>query len=130
MTILSAAQLFCRFLLSLVFLLLALDGLWISNWSRAHGIHGMHNVEWAAVTLLCSIILFAAVWLLFGVRTRVVALLGTLLSAGLVYWFAGFGIGSRFQLYLLLAACIATLPLLALGGGRFALYRRGWSQLT
>lgn len=110
--------------------MLALDGLWVNNWARERGLHGLHVLEWGTVTVLCALIFFSALWLLFGVRSRIMAMFGTAQAAGLVFWFHGLGLTTDFQVMLFLAAFLAAAPLMWLGGGHFSIYRRGWRTLT
>jgi len=87
-------------------------------------------VESDAMSLALRVLLAViAIWLFFGVRTRVVALIGTTLF--LAAHILPLGGGIEPGLALGLGCVIAlTLPLLAFGGGRFALLSRGWADLV
>ena len=71
-----------------------------------------------------------AVWLAFGVRTRVIALAATVLLLGwdLLAPPDLLGAGPRVEV-LTLVACALAAPLMVFGGGPRALYRRGWRDL-
>lgn len=126
MTPLSILHLLCRLLLAFSFLVFALDGLAISFLSRQQGTGGIHQVEWAAVIVGSSLLMYAFIWLLFGLRTRVVTALGLALFAGQYAWFQSLGLQTGFGLGHLILSGVLALPLLFFGGGRFAIYRRGW----
>ena len=84
------------------------------------------SVEAAYLALLAIV----AVWLVLGVRTRVVALLGLVLFAGARIVLPGISElneAALVQVGLFACACV---PLLRFGGGRFAMIRGGWRGLV
>ncbi|WP_071675136.1 hypothetical protein [Nioella nitratireducens] len=130
MSVRTFSQTLCRLLLALSFLVFSLDCLGLINGYRSIGIRGLHDVEWMGVTVLCALIQFAAVWLMFGLRSRVVALLGLVLMIGLLLWFEALGVQTSYGSLQVVASAVLALPLFFLGGGRFALYRRGWADIV
>jgi len=126
MTVLNVLHLLCRLLLALSFLVFALDGILISSLARQHGTGGLHEVEWAAVFVLSALLLFIVTWLLFGLRSRVVATIGLAIFAGQLFWFHSLGLDTSYGIAHLALSAVLALPLIVLGGGRFAIYRRGW----
>ncbi|WP_435259072.1 hypothetical protein ACSBLW_04685 [Thioclava sp. FR2] len=77
--------------------------------------------------VLHALMAVAAIWLIFGVRTRVVALFGLSCYATL-FWLEtqnGFSTRLEFLVPLQIVALLA-LPLILFGGGHFSLYRAGW----
>ncbi len=128
--VLTVSQTLCRLLLSLSFMVFGLDGLRLATGFRSIGTRGLHDVEWTGVVVLCALILFSAVWLLFGLRSRVVALIGLVMMVGLTLWFDTVGIQTTYGGLHIAASVVLALPLFFLGGGRFALYRRGWADLA
>lgn len=80
--------------------------------------------------LLHALMAMAAIWLIFGVRTRIVALLGLLFYAALWRLESQNGAdGLLGYLVPLQVVVVLALPLILLGGGRFSLYRAGWRNL-
>lgn len=78
---------------------------------------------------LNGLLLMVAIWLLLGIRTRVVAALGCVLLAA-VTMTGGFILGSeQVGPILLIVAISLSIPLLVFGGGRWALYSGGWRHL-
>ena len=79
--------------------------------------------ESAAGSSLAALSTFAAMWLLLGVRSRVVALMASLVHAGVVQWSSlhGHDVGLMTTIVPLLA-----IPVLLCGGGAFAMQRGGW----
>lgn len=81
------------------------------------------------LTLLSGLLCTAAIWLLFGVRSRVMAAMGCVgfmaisLGSDLV-------VGMPFAPVEVLCAFLLSVPIIAGGGGKFALYRRGWRDLV
>ena len=126
MTPLNVSHLACRMLLAFSFLVFALDGISLSDQARQHGTAGLHDIEWFAVITLSGLLMFVFIWLLFGLRTRVVSALGIVLFAGQFFWFRSLGLHTSYGVGHLAVSGILSLPLLFLGGGPFAIYRRGW----
>jgi hypothetical protein len=81
------------------------------------------------LTLLSGLLCTAAIWLLFGVRSRVMAAMGCIgfmaisLGSELV-------VGMPFAPVEVLFAFMLSIPIIAGGGGKFALYRRGWRDIV
>ena len=69
-----------------------------------------------------------AVWLLFGIRTRVVALLGAVLLFAAYLLTQGIHQSADARIVLILVA-VMSLPLILRGGGRFAMLTRGWRDV-
>ncbi|SIN91167.1 hypothetical protein [Vannielia litorea] len=85
----------------------------------------VETFQFIAVNALLIVI---AIWVAFGIRTRLVTAIGLVIYAGYTISSGGLeadnlGIG-------IFVAFGLALPLLAAGGGAFALYRKGWSGLT
>lgn len=127
MTFLTLSHLFCRLLLALSFLVFALEGLSITAVASHHGTGGLHQIEWAGAIVVSGMLMFASTWLLFGLRSRVVAVFGLMLYSGQFLWFRAIGLDPSYGLTQLAFSAVLALPLLFLGGGPFAIYRRGWS---
>ncbi|MFZ5961764.1 hypothetical protein ACOXXX_02335 [Thalassococcus sp. BH17M4-6] len=103
---------------------LALVGIFVS--SVLSTIAGDHIIGAAA---LCSLLTVVSLWLAFGVRTRVMALLGIALYIGLDGLVPGFENLSTYALIELVVAVSLALPLIAYGGGRYCTYRGGWQNV-
>lgn len=78
-----------------------------------------------AFAVLHALMLVAAIWVLFGIRTRIVALIGLacLYADSLIIPLVP-GFPERKVLFAV--AILAAVPLIFFGGGRFSLYRAGW----
>ncbi|MGI3184904.1 hypothetical protein [Nioella aestuarii] len=126
MTILTLSHLLCRLLLAFSILVFALDGISVAALAQQQGTGGLHPIEWAAVFCLSGLLLFIFIWLLFGLQTRVMASLGLILFAGQLLWFERLGLQTQYGSAHLAITILLAFPLLILGGGRFAIYRRGW----
>lgn len=75
---------------------------------------------------LNGLMLVISIWLFFGVRTRVVALLGASLYVGFaLYQTSAEVVPTDVSVPVLLVAILAA-PLIAFGGGDFAMYKKGW----
>ena len=129
MSTLSVLQLFCRLLLSLSILVFALEGLSLIHWAHDVANYPVMQTEVWAVTLLCALLLLSALWLMVGLFSRLVASVALTLMLGQYLWFQSAGLSLSFGIIHLLVSLGLALPVLAMGGGRFALYRRGW-QIT
>ncbi|SEL58843.1 hypothetical protein SAMN05444413_11183 [Roseivivax marinus] len=78
---------------------------------------------------LSGLMTVVAIWLVFGIRTRVVATLGTALYVGHITMLPGFGaVDATILAELALVGAIA-LPSILFGGGRFSMVRAGWSNV-
>lgn len=77
-------------------------------------------------TILAAMILVNAVFLAFGARTRVMAMLGLALYTGLVTLVPGLNSLSANSLLAVAMVAVLALPLFYNGGGRFSLSRGGW----
>lgn len=126
MTFLNVMHLLCRLLLALSFLVFAIDGLTIASVARHHGLSGFYQGEWIEVTILSALMMSISIWLVIGLRSRMVALLGLVIFAGLHLWFSALGLQTTYGVWHLAISSALAAPLLVLGGGRFAIYRRGW----
>ena len=79
-----------------------------------------------ALSVIAGLVCIFAIWMLFGIRTRVAALAALVLWTG---WHA-LGRGIQDQTMMLVILAVLCLPLILRGGGTHALYRRGWSDLV
>ncbi len=82
-----------------------------------------------AAAALSSLLAIVCVWLAFGVRTRVMALLGLALYLGLALLVPGLQALNPVRLMELTFVVLLALPLIAFGGGRFCVYRGGWQNV-
>lgn len=126
MTLLNVAHLLCRLCLALSLLTFAIDGMAISAPALRSGTRGLHQIEWMAVITLSALLMVIAVWLIFGLRSRVVALLGLVIFAGQLFWFNALDLQTTYGVWHLVLSIGLAGPLLVLGGGYFAIYKRGW----
>lgn len=83
------------------------------------------DIQMTIVTLMLAV---TGSWLILGIRTRVMAVLGMILMLGLA-WSNQYLPGNPAWTVYTLSAALATLPLLRNGGGRCALVRGGWRGL-
>lgn len=79
-----------------------------------------------AFSVIGGLICIFAIWMLFGVRTRIAALASLVLWSG---WTSLVGPQANQQVALLMVIAVLCLPLIIAGGGANALYRKGWSGL-
>lgn len=77
----------------------------------------------------CALLATVGLWLLFGIRTRVVASLGAALAVALAVAVPEAMLVGTDPLRGALAAMVLALPLVVFGGGRFSSYRGGWRRL-
>ena len=112
--------------MALSFLVFAIDGLRVSAFASQQGIAGLHQIEWTGVIVLSALLMFIAIWLIFGLRSRVVATMGLVIFAGQLAWFHTLGLHSGYCSWHLIISAALALPLWILGGGPFAISRRGW----
>ena len=120
-----------RFLLAGIFGAFAFRGLNIvGSPATASGLGGPLAVvdSDAASLALRALLAMIAIWLAFGIRTRVVALLGATLFLSAHFFTLGFDMGSDRALVLSIIAAMAA-PLVLLGGGRFAMFSKGWREV-
>ncbi|QDC09577.1 hypothetical protein FHY55_10125 [Oceanicola sp. D3] len=85
-------------------------------------------IETAQFIAVNALLIVIAIWVAFGIRTRLVAAIGLTIYTGYTLSNGGFeadnlGIG-------IFVAFGLALPLIVAGGGAYALYRKGWSGLT
>ena len=87
---------------------------------------GASHLPTLASLALHGLLLVVSIWLFFGVRTRVVALLGSLLYVGYaLYQSSAEVVPTDVSVPVLLVAILAA-PLIAFGGGDFSMYKKGW----
>ncbi|CUH77667.1 hypothetical protein [Tropicibacter naphthalenivorans] len=84
-------------------------------------------LEALSVLILRAMLWITAIWLLFGLRTRVVAALGLALFYGFAILVPGVHMFSAQTAHSLFVVTVIALPLLLRGGGRYSLLQRGWS---
>lgn len=130
MTFGQILHLLCRMLTAFLLTTASIEALAVIDLHWTVGTRGIHGVEWSAIIVLCALILSTAVWLLVGIRSRVVAMLGVALLCGLTLWFDAMEIQTVYGAWLAVAATATAVPLVLRGGGQFALYRRGWKRLA
>lgn len=80
------------------------------------------------LTALASLLAVAAIWLLAGIRSRVIALLAAITLAAVDPALA-LAAHPEMPDGVVLAALALALPVIFGGGGKWALYRRGWRDL-
>jgi len=119
--------------LSLLFLFMAASEIFGSLWIDGPPTPTV-NGQWADPDwiheIFYALLIVIGIWLLFGIRSRVVALAGVLLYSGftIISHHHGLGLGSRFAD--LAVVGFLALPLITSGGGFACLYRAGWKKLT
>ncbi|MCL4189271.1 MAG: hypothetical protein KJZ85_16850 [Rhodobacteraceae bacterium] len=74
----------------------------------------------------CALLATVGLWLLFGIRTRVVASLGAALAVGLAVAAPESMLAGADPLRGALGALVLASPLVVFGGGRWSAYRKGW----
>ena len=122
---LGVAQLALRLCLGAVVGYTALLHSSISTASASEGL--IDTVGSSSPTLLLAILAMTAIWIVFGVRTRIVSLLALVCYAAVIRIESLNSFSTvadllvPFQIVALLA-----LPLILFGGGRFSIYRAGW----
>ncbi|SLN39446.1 hypothetical protein ROJ8625_01848 [Roseivivax jejudonensis] len=82
-----------------------------------------------AAALLAGLMSVVAIWLAFGVRTRVVALLGLALYTGHLVALPGFTTVGTDEIVQLAVVAALALPLIVFGGGRYSMVRAGWHNV-
>ena len=75
---------------------------------------------------IAGMLTLTALWLAFGFRTRMAAMIGAALFAGKVLLLPGFGNATDDAIGNLILVAILALPLMLSGGGRYSLLRGGW----
>lgn len=75
---------------------------------------------------LSVLMVMTSIWLAFGYRTRVMALLGASLYGGMVVLLPGLPEVTSQTLVSVAVVAALALPLIFAGGGRFSLLRAGW----
>ncbi|MBS8227408.1 hypothetical protein [Vannielia litorea] len=85
-------------------------------------------IETAQFIAVNALLIVIAIWIAFGIRTRLVAAIGLTIYTGYTLASGGFeadnlGIG-------VIVAFGLALPLIVAGGGAYSMYRKGWSGLT
>ncbi|PJJ86794.1 hypothetical protein CLV77_1351 [Brevirhabdus pacifica] len=75
---------------------------------------------------LNGLLLIISIWLFFGVRTRVVALTGSLLYVSYSLYHASAEIVPTDVSVPVLLVAILAAPLVAFGGGQYSMYKKGW----
>jgi uncharacterized membrane protein YphA (DoxX/SURF4 family) len=79
--------------------------------------------------VLHGLLLTISIWLVFGVRTRVVALLGAMLYLAYALYSKSVAlVPDDVSVQVLLVAILAA-PLVAFGGGQYSLYKKGWQNI-
>ncbi|APZ54303.1 hypothetical protein [Salipiger abyssi] len=76
--------------------------------------------------VICALLFTVSIWLLFGVRTRVVALMGLALYLGLEIVHPGLSSADSQVLLSSAIVVLLGLPLIIFGGGKFSVVRAGW----
>jgi uncharacterized membrane protein YphA (DoxX/SURF4 family) len=76
-----------------------------------------------------SLFFLIAIWLTFGIRTRVMAALGAALVLAFHFAVAHEPLRLDQTALLTLFTVIMAMPLIVWGGGRFSLWRGGWGNL-
>lgn len=85
-------------------------------------------IETAQFIAMNALLVVVAIWVAFGIRTRLVTAIGLTLYTG--YTLANGGIeADNLGIGIFVAVGLA-LPLLVAGGGAYSMYRKGWSGLT
>ncbi|MCO6382039.1 MAG: hypothetical protein JXQ91_03330 [Vannielia sp.] len=85
-------------------------------------------IETAQFIAVNALLIVIAIWVAFGIRTRLVSAIGLTLYTGYTlasgsYEADNLGIG-------IFVALGLALPLIVAGGGAYAMYRKGWSGLA
>lgn len=93
---------------------------------RAHPVAELAAVDAGLKLSACALLATIGLWLLFGIRTRVVASLGAALAAGLALALPEATVAGADPLRGVLAALVLACPLVVFGGGRWSAYRKGW----
>ncbi|WP_164744711.1 hypothetical protein [Nioella ostreopsis] len=130
MTFWQMTHLLCRMLTAFLLTTGAIEALAVIDLHWSAGTRGIHGVEWTAIIVLCALILSTAVWLLVGIRSRAVAMLGAALLCGLTLWFDAMQIQTVYGAWLAIAAAATAVPVALFGGGQFAPYRKGEKRLA
>lgn len=76
-----------------------------------------------------ALLVLIAVWIAFGLRTRVMALLAAAIAITFHFATAYNPLTVTSETLPMLLTLIAALPLIAIGGGRFSLWRGGWREI-
>lgn len=97
--------------------------------AEAASIFSSINTANIADVLSNALLLIVSIWLFFGVRTRVVALLGGALFVALLMTERLAIVETDAGRVLTVAVLSLALPLVVFGGGRFAVYARGWRNV-
>lgn len=79
-----------------------------------------------STAMICALLAAISIWLVFGVRTRVVALLGLALYVGLEVVRPGLHAASYETIMNSTFVVLLGLPLVLFGGGKFSMIRAGW----
>lgn len=87
-----------RLALSLAFMVIALNSLSVTHAARHDGGVWIRQEEWIGVVMLCAVVLFAATWLIFGLRCHTVCGIGLALVTGQQLWLLGLGLDNGLNL--------------------------------
>ncbi|GGL65540.1 hypothetical protein GCM10011392_20300 [Wenxinia marina] len=87
---------------------------------------GSRSLQGPAEIAIGAMLAVAGIWLLFGVRTRVMAVIATVLISGHAVLV---GAATPVPDAMPLLAAVLSLPLALFGGGPFALYSKGWREI-
>ncbi|MDQ1848241.1 hypothetical protein Q9299_08065 [Gemmobacter fulvus] len=87
------------------------------------------GISGSLLVALNAVLVTIAIWLVFGVRTRVVTLIGLTLYLAAMFLHLRASLVAEVAMAEVLAVVLMALPLILLGGGRFALYRAGWKEV-
>lgn len=87
------------------------------------------GMSFGLLVVLNAVLGTVAIWLVFGVRTRVVTLIGLTLYLAAMYIHIRSSLVVEVALAEVLVVMALALPLILRGGGRFALYRAGWKEV-
>jgi len=83
---------------ALVFMVVAMNSLSVTHAALHDGAASIRQIEWIAVVVLCALVLFAATWLIFGLRSCAVCGIGLALMTGQQLWLLGLGLDNGLNL--------------------------------
>tara|TARA_Y100000815_G_C13329660_1_gene495465 strand:- start:1491 stop:1910 length:420 start_codon:yes stop_codon:yes gene_type:complete len=127
---LETAQSLDRLILALIFASYAYSGLNLSVRTASASDLAMLSPDHSIATIaLRALLATVTIWLFFGVRTRVMALIGLVLYVTSVALQHTASNGQMELNLWLLTVPLLSLPLILFGGGRFSLYRAGWKGI-
>ena len=115
-----------RLALALAFMVVAINSLLVIHAARHAGAVWIGQAEWIGVVVHCALVLFAATWLIFGLRCCAVCGIGLVLMTGQQLWLLGLGLDNGLNLVTGGLCLLLALSVVLLDGPATRQNGRGW----